>query len=252
MTRFLTAALCVPLLFACATARPAGTAPETEIAVTDPDGTAVVGEIRLQGLQSNPPVREACTQTGASCAVSVPAGVYLLKFYKMRGGRVGGAQRSSATSKDRASGCLLSRVTITPGQPITCKSNGGWDRCRGTRVHTMNCGPAVANTWTPVPGEPRDLTDPDDDEEQPANPSSMGTVVPPPPGPPVGAPIPGAPGAGVPPPPVAGPVSPSRPTPPPNGDAPNPAPGAPAAGVPPPPSSGTPSAPPGTPSPHGN
>lgn len=265
MTRFLAAALCLPF-FACATmGRPAGSPAETQIAVTDPDGTAVVGEIRVQGLQGSPPIRDACGQSGSSCGVSVPAGVYLLKFYKMRGGRVGSVQRSGPSAKDRASGCLLSRVTITPGQPIACKSNGGWDRCKGTRVHTMNCGAAVANSWNPAPGEPRDLTDPDDDEELPANPNSSGTVIAPQPGAPVASPIPGGPAAGIPPPPVNGSSgsapgsTPSAPGVP----APHATPGAPATGVPPPPTSGpnsttapsdggTPAAPPGAPSPHGN
>ena len=167
-------------LIACATTRPSGSPLETEIAVTDPDGTAVVGQIRLQGLQTNPPLRDGCTQQGARCGVAVPAGVYLLKFYKMRGGRVGSVQRASPSAKDRAAGCLLSRVTVVPGKPITCKANGGWDRCKGTRVHTMNCGDAVVQIWTPWPGEPKDLTDPEDDDELPANPNSTGTVIAPP------------------------------------------------------------------------
>jgi len=164
---------------ACALGRPAASAPDTDVSVQDADGSAVIGVVKLQALAQSPPARDTCQHTGSSCPVAVPQGVYLLKFYKMRGGRVGSTQRSGPSVVDRVSGCLLSRVALTPGKAIVCKSNGGFDRCRGTRVHTMNCGDAVVQAWTPRPEEPQDLTDPDDDDDLPSNSGSGGTVKPP-------------------------------------------------------------------------
>ncbi len=150
------------LLASCATGRPPGSPAESALTVTDQDGTELIGEFKLLGLDVQ--AQDSCLLDGSSCGVSVPAGVYLLKFYKQRGGRVGHVQRQGPTASARAAGCLLSRVKVTPGDKIVCKSNGGFDPCRRTRVHTMDCGPAVQQQWTPKPGEPTDIRDETDEE----------------------------------------------------------------------------------------
>jgi hypothetical protein len=160
MNRILIASLA--LLGACATTRPPGSPPETEISIIDHNGTAVSGEVAIQGLTLK--ARDNCQQVGESCAVAVPPGVYLLKFRKQRGGRVSSSLTRGGTGA-KGGGCLLSRVKVEPGKPIKCKSNGGYDRCRGSRMHTMNCGESIAQPWIPKDGEPTDLTNPDDDED---------------------------------------------------------------------------------------
>jgi hypothetical protein len=72
---------------------------------------------------------------------------------------------------------MLSRVKLVPGKPIVCKSNGGFDPCRRTRVHTMNCGEAVAQTWVPAPGEPVDIHPDQVDEDEDLPSQSGGSVV---------------------------------------------------------------------------
>jgi hypothetical protein len=160
---FPSAAAAVALVLAsCATGRPPGSPAESALTVVDQDGTELIGEFKLVGLDVQ--AKDSCLLDGSSCGVAVPAGVYLLKFYKMRGGRVGHIQRQGATASARAAGCLLSRVKVAPGEKIVCKSNGGFDPCRRTRLHTMDCGAAVQQQWTPKDGEPTDIRDETDEE----------------------------------------------------------------------------------------
>ncbi len=155
MNKLLASLALLPLL-ACAHARPPGSPSETTVTIQDSTGSEMIGEIRVLGLDGAK-VEDKCNVGSTSCEVAVPAGVYLLKFHKMRGGRLATLHTPGAGGKEKGAFCMLSRVKLVPGAPIVCKANGDLDFCRDTRVHTMNCGPAVVQVWNPTNGEPLDI-----------------------------------------------------------------------------------------------
>jgi len=155
MTRIALAAL----LFGCAAARPPGSPPDTEIAIQDPTGDPMIGQLRVLEVATGK--RDGC-QLGGSCSLMLPEGTYLVKFWKERSG--GMRALHGGASGHRGGGCLLARINVKPGTPVACKANGPMDKCRRSKLHTMNCG-AAAQMQERKPGEPYDIFTKELDED---------------------------------------------------------------------------------------
>jgi hypothetical protein len=144
----------IAALAACAGARPAGSAPDTDLSVLDEGGGSVPGTYEMWG----PREKDNCETSGSGCSVALPEGDYYLTFRKLRGGRLASAGGGNAGG-DRSSGCLRARVHLVPGVEIKCKKIAEYN-CQRAATETMDCGPASSAKYgaaqhKPVP--PPDL-----------------------------------------------------------------------------------------------
>jgi hypothetical protein len=128
--------LAVAALAACAGARPAGSAPDTDLSVFEEGGSSVPGEYSMW----SPGNKDTCETSGSGCSVALPEGDYYLTFKKLRGGRLASAGGGNAGG-DRSSGCLRARVHLLPGVEIKCKKIAEYN-CHRDATETMDCGPA--------------------------------------------------------------------------------------------------------------